>query len=60
MRIPALEVLRSKHAVANNLREGRAHQIPSVMQIHRDSGMWALERHLAALVQKGFHPEPVR
>jgi twitching motility protein PilT len=46
-------VLRVNHAVSNHIREGRAHQIPSVMQTHRDAGMWLLERHLAALVRKG-------
>jgi len=56
-RIPALEMLRVNHAVANNIREGRAHHIPSVMQTHRDAGMWVLERHLAALVRKGFLAE---
>jgi twitching motility protein PilT len=56
-RIPALEVLRVNHAVAHNIREGRAHQIPSIMQTHREEGMWVLERHLAALVRKGLLAE---
>jgi twitching motility protein PilT len=51
-RIAALEVLRVNHAVANHIREQRANQIPSVMQTHREQGMWVLERHLAALVRK--------
>ena len=52
-RIAALEVLRINHAVSNNIREQRVNQIPSVMQTHREQGMWVLERHLAALVKKG-------
>jgi twitching motility protein PilT len=53
-RIAALEVLRVNHAVANNIREQRVNQIPSVMQTHREQGMWVLERHLAALAKKGM------
>ena len=51
-RIAGLEVLRINHAVGNHIREQRINQIPSVMQTHRDEGMWVLERHLAALVKK--------
>ncbi len=51
-RIAALEVLRVNHAISNNIREQRVNQIPSVMQTHRDEGMWVLERHLAALCKK--------
>jgi len=51
-RIAALEVLRINHAVGNHIREQRTNQIPSVMQTHREEGMWVLERHLAALVKK--------
>jgi twitching motility protein PilT len=51
-RIAGLEVLRVNHAVGNNIRDQRINQIPSVMQTHRDEGMWVLERHLAALVKK--------
>jgi twitching motility protein PilT len=51
-RIAALEVLRNNHAVAHNIREQRAAQIPSIMQTHREQGMWVFERHLAALARK--------
>ena len=47
------EVMRINHAIANLIRERRVQQIPSVMQTHRDDGMWLLERHLAALARRG-------
>jgi len=53
-RIAALEVLKVNHAVSNNIREKRVNQIPSVMQTHREEGMWVMERHLAALVKKSM------
>jgi twitching motility protein PilT len=53
-RVAAVEVMRINHAIANLIRERRAQQIPSVMQTHRDDGMWLLERHLAALARKGL------
>lgn len=52
-RIAAVEVMRVNHAIANLIRERRAQQIPSVIQTHRDDGMWLLERHLAALARRG-------
>lgn len=58
-RIAALEVLRVNHAVANHIREKRAHQIPSIMQTHRDAGMWMLERHLASMIRKGQITEEI-
>ena len=56
-RIPAVEVLRNNKAVANHIRERRIHQVPSVMQTSRESGMWVLERHLAALFKRGMLDE---
>ena len=53
-RIAALEVLRNNHAIAHNIREQRAPMIPSIMQTHREQGMWVFERHLAALARKGL------
>ncbi len=58
-RIAALEVLRNNNAIANNIREQRANQIPSVMQTHREQGMWVFERHLAALAKKGLITDEV-
>jgi len=53
-RVAAVEVMRVNHAIGNLIRERRAQQIPSVMQTHRDDGMWLLERHLAALARRGL------
>jgi twitching motility protein PilT len=58
-RVAALEVLRLNKAISNHIREKRIHQIPSVIQTHRDDGMWVLERHLAALVKREIVDESV-
>ena len=58
-RIAALEVMRMNRAIGNHIREKRVHQIGSVMQTHREEGMWVLERHLAALVKRGVVSEEV-
>jgi len=58
-RVAALEVLRNNKAVANHIRESRSFQLPSVMQTSRESGMWVLERHLAALFKRGVVREDV-
>jgi twitching motility protein PilT len=58
-RVAALEVLRNNKAVANHIRESRAHQLASVMQTSREAGMWVLERHLAALFKRGIVSEEV-
>jgi twitching motility protein PilT len=52
-RIPALEVLRNTHGVANHIREGKTEQLPSDIQTGRREGMMALERSLADLVRSG-------
>jgi twitching motility protein PilT len=50
-RVPAVELLRVTHAVANLIREGKTAQIVSAVQSGREAGMLALERHLADLVR---------
>jgi twitching motility protein PilT len=52
-RIPAVEVLRVTHAVANLIREGKTAQIPTALQSGRKEGMLALERCLADRVMAG-------
>ena len=52
-RVPALEILHVTHAVAALIREGRSHQIPSLIQTGRESGMVPLDRSLADLVRRG-------
>mgnify|MGYP003884727731 FL=1 len=58
-RVAALEVMRNNRAIGNHIREKRVHQIGSVMQTHREEGMWVLERHLAALVKREVIAEDV-
>lgn len=50
-RVPAVELLRVGHAVANLIREGRTAQIVNALQAGGDEGMLVLERHLADLVR---------
>jgi twitching motility protein PilT len=52
-RVPAVEILHVTHAVAALIREGRSHQIPSLIQTGRESGMVPLDRSLADLVRRG-------
>ena len=52
-RVPALEILMGTTAVRNLIREGKIHQIPSVMQTSQGAGMQTLEMHLRELVEKG-------
>jgi twitching motility protein PilT len=53
-RIPAVEILRVTHAVANLVREGRTAQIATSLQSGRREGMMAMERCLADYVQAGL------
>ena len=50
-RIAALEILTGTVAVRNLIREGKIHQIPSVMQTQQGSGMQTLEMHLKELFE---------
>lgn len=52
-RVAALEILIGTNAVRNLIREGKIHQIPSVMQTSQNVGMQTLEMHLRELVDKG-------
>lgn len=42
-RVGAFEVLHSTHAVKNLIREGKSHQLPSVMQTNRKLGMITMD-----------------
>jgi twitching motility protein PilT len=53
-RVAALEVLLGTVAVRNLIREGKIHQIPSVMQTSQNVGMQTLEMHLKELVSKNL------
>lgn len=53
-RVAALEILMGTTAVRNLIREGKIHQIPSVMQTSQGVGMQTLEMHLRELVAKNL------
>jgi len=52
-RVVAAEVLTVTPAVRNLIREGKTHQIYSVMQAGSQHGMQTLDQHLAELVRAG-------
>jgi len=52
-RIPAYELLINNRAVSNLIREGRTHEIDSIIEISSDIGMIGIERSLANLVMNG-------
>lgn len=53
-RVAALEILIGSTAVRNLIREGKIHQIPSVMQTSQALGMQTLEMHLRELVDRNL------
>ncbi|MBE2911932.1 type IV pilus twitching motility protein PilT [Anoxybacillus flavithermus] len=53
-RIAATEILINNAAVANLIRNGKIHQIPSIMQTSRALGMHTLETSIKELVQQGL------
>ena len=52
-RVVACEVLVPTPAVRNLIREGKTHQIPSVMQTGSSVGMQTMDAALAGLVRAG-------
>lgn len=52
-RIAGMEILISNSAVKNLIREGKTHQIDTVIQTGADTGMILFEGHLQQLVQQG-------
>jgi twitching motility protein PilT len=52
-RVAAYELMLRSGAIANLIREGKSHQIPSAIQSSRKVGMRMLENHLRALVDAG-------
>ncbi len=52
-RIPAVEIMYKNHAVENLIREGKVHQIDSVIETSLKDGMLSLDRSLADLVRRG-------
>ena len=52
-RVPAVEVLFATPAIRNLIREGKTHQIPSMLQSGAGSGMQAMDQSLADLYKRG-------
>ncbi|MGN1180056.1 MAG: type IV pilus twitching motility protein PilT [Suilimivivens sp.] len=52
-RVAAFEVLHANHAVRNLIREGKSHQLMSVMQTNRKAGMIAMDEALQQLYYDG-------
>ncbi len=52
-RVPAYELLINNNAVANLIREGRIHEIDSVIETGSGDGMISMNRSLAELVRQG-------
>ncbi len=52
-RVPAIELVPVTTAVANIIRKGELHTLPTAIQSGRDAGMIPLERSLARLVDSG-------
>ncbi len=53
-RIAATELLVSTDSILNLIREGKTHQIPSMMQVGADTGMHTLNMDLGRLVREGY------
>ncbi len=51
--IPAYELLLNNSAVANVIREGRTHEISTIIQTSSQEGMVDMDRTLSELVRKG-------
>jgi twitching motility protein PilT len=51
--IPAYELLINNNAVSTLIRDGRSHEISSVIQTSSQEGMIDLDRSLAELVRRG-------
>jgi len=52
-RVPAIELVPTTAAVANLIRKGELHTLPTAIQSGREAGMIPLERSLAKLIESG-------
>jgi twitching motility protein PilT len=59
-RVAACEILVGVPAIRNLIREGKLHQIPSMMQTGQRAGMQSLEMAIADLVKRGLVDAPAR
>ncbi len=53
-RVAAFEILKNNKAVSNLIREGKMHQIPSMMQTGSAQGMILFEKSIENLVKQGL------
>jgi twitching motility protein PilT len=53
-RVAAFEILKATKAVSNLIREGKNHQIPSIIQTSASHGMVLFEKYIEDLVRKGL------
>ena len=53
-RVCAMEIMLRTSAVGNLIREGKAHQLPNVIQTNSELGMQTLDQALNALVERGL------
>ncbi len=53
-RVAAFEILKGTKAIANLIREGKIHQIPSIIQTSASQGMVLYEKYIDDLVKKGL------
>jgi len=56
-RVPAVEVMIATAGIRNLIREGKTHQIYSLMETGGDLGMQTMDRALASLVRSGMVSE---
>jgi twitching motility protein PilT len=52
-RVVASEVMLGTTAIKTAIREGKTHQIDSILQTSQEVGMYTLENSLASLVKSG-------
>ncbi len=52
-RVLALELMLNNHAISNMIRQGKIHQIPSVITTHHESGMRLMDREMLQLANQG-------
>jgi len=52
-RVAAFEIMKGTKAIGNLIREGKIHQIPSIIQTSGEQGMILYERSVEDLVKKG-------
>jgi len=52
-RVPALEIMVANPAIRNLIREGKAYQISSTIQISKKDGMQSLDQSLKDLLMEG-------